>query len=54
MADIYGCDDFYNNENLVDVVDEKGSDALTIIFILCFALATFICSCVDEFNQNNR
>lgn len=33
MADIYGCDDFYNE----DLVDEKGSDALTIIFILCFS-----------------
>ena len=54
MADIYGCDNLYDSENLVNMVDEKGSDALTILFIICFALATFIWSCVDEFNQNNR
>jgi hypothetical protein len=44
MADIYGC---FHDENMVD---EQGSDALTIIFILCLALTTFICSYVDEYN----
>lgn len=49
MVDIYGCDNLYT-ENLAD---EKGSDVLTILFIVCFALVTFICSCVDEINRNN-
>ena len=50
MADIYGCDDFYN-ENL-DEVGGKGGDVLTIFFILCFAFSTLICSYVNENNQN--
>ncbi len=51
MADIYGTDDLCEfNTNMVE--QQPGSDALTIMFIICFAVGTLILSCMEEFKQN--
>lgn len=53
MADIYGTDDLCEfNTNMVE--QQPGSDALTIMFIICFAVCTLILSYMEEFKQNNH